>query len=345
MPTHKTTYKKIVFLIGQILDFKDNTDKLKQILETDSIDWEAFVKVASEHLVLTTCYCRLDQKSLLHYLPGELVTYLKELTEINTNRNKALLEEVKYISEVLQHHGVPHVFIKGSAMLAASFYNSLGERMVGDIDILVVSDHAEKAFSLIKAEGYNIDIGFNYDNTNFRHLPRQVHPNKLAAIELHDSILNKDETSLLKEKEVLAQAVQVNDISVPSLYHMNMINILAYQINSRGFRFKQWHFKHLYDSLVLKLLDDDRVFRHKDKHFIDYLSKLIALFQIKAENKSGVILKNKSYERRLSHYQLFKLKSRVYMKFYGFVERLKLIFTNKSYRTNVFSNKKLTKSS
>ena len=46
--------------------------------------------------------------------------------------------------------GIDHVFLKGTAMLASGYYEDIGERMVGDLDILIESSIIELALTIIK---------------------------------------------------------------------------------------------------------------------------------------------------------------------------------------------------
>ena len=174
MATSTNSYKVILQLIAEILSFQPNETELKLLLHPTQTDWEAVVKIASKHLVLTTVYCRLKQKKLLALLPEDLRIYLKELTTINRNRNLTLLNEIKEISTLFKAHEINHVFLKGCALLAGDYFKDFGERMIGDIDILVESDHIEQAFQLLALHGYTKSIAFNYEVKNGRSCNRRT---------------------------------------------------------------------------------------------------------------------------------------------------------------------------
>ena len=63
--------------------------------------------------------------------------YLKEIYEINRNRNEILLNEINEINEIFYKNNIDFVFLKGAANISCNLYNDIGERMVGDIDLLV----------------------------------------------------------------------------------------------------------------------------------------------------------------------------------------------------------------
>ena len=111
------TYKETLQLIFDILSFDYPISRLEAQLKSNSINWETLVKTASNHLVLTTVYCRLNQKQLLHLLPEDLNIYLSELTAINRNRNETIANEVKWIAKLLNENKIEHVFFKGAGLL------------------------------------------------------------------------------------------------------------------------------------------------------------------------------------------------------------------------------------
>ena len=98
--------------IADILSFESDQTLLKARLESASMDWDHLVRVGSSHLVLLAIYCRLKAKQLLSTLPEELEAYLKEITDLNRERNQQLLTEAQQISQWFQEAGIDHVFLK-----------------------------------------------------------------------------------------------------------------------------------------------------------------------------------------------------------------------------------------
>ncbi len=96
--------------IADIISFNSDTDRLRQSILNNTLNWEEIVRLASHHLVLTTVYYRLKQKLLLDIIPPELNNYLYEISSINRNRNHALLKEIHYISELFYNLSSSHVF-------------------------------------------------------------------------------------------------------------------------------------------------------------------------------------------------------------------------------------------
>lgn len=252
--------------IADILSFEVPNNVLESTLSQPNFNWDAIVIEGSKHLVLPAIYCRLQSKSLLHLLPEDLSSYLEELTAINRNRNTALIEQIKTVSELLNQHQINHVFLKGAALLASGYYEDKAERMVGDIDILVERSQTGKAFEILKQNGYDKTFGFAYDNKDFRHMDRLISDNLLAAVELHSDLLEHPCRHLINTDSLLNQKVKVEGIAIPNSYYMSLHNLLAWQINDNGFYYKTIHFKHLYDSIVLNRQENTSLIADVLKH-------------------------------------------------------------------------------
>lgn len=67
-----------------------------------------------------------------------------------------------------------------------NLYENLGDRMIGDIDILVSEDEFLTAANLLKSKGYEHIHKFHEDQrTATKHFPRLVHPTEPADVEIH----------------------------------------------------------------------------------------------------------------------------------------------------------------
>ncbi|MDB9961689.1 nucleotidyltransferase family protein, partial [Oceanihabitans sp.] len=217
------------------------------------------------------------------------------------------------------------------------------ERMIGDIDILVASDQSQKAFQLMTSQGYSKCITFNYKVKNFRHLARQVHEDKLAAIELHKCVLNDEYAHLIDTDSILSTKTIVNGIAVPNKEYLIRTIILAYQINSYGNYYSTIHFKYIYDCLVLNLDSNKTMLKKLSEE--QYTAKFLVLGNV---HFSEIEVFNNSFAMSITRAQyVFSLKHRpvgktVYHIKNGYQkirERLHLMIFNKSYRKHILSNK------
>ncbi|MCX7548849.1 nucleotidyltransferase family protein [Xanthomarina sp. F1114] len=333
-------------IIADILSFKSDSEVLKTRLAHSDFDWDALVVHASQHVVLPTLYLRLKQKSLLSVLPADLRDYLEELTDINRNRNISLLRDVHTISKLFQNHDIEHVFLKGTGLLAAGYYIDLGERMIGDIDILVSEHQLEAANNVLISENYKPrkqTFGVKY--FEHRHLPRLVLANSLAAVELHKSLFFKGQKALLNKECVLNSKQLINQVYVPANNHLLHHCILNWQINDRGNYYSRVSFRSIYDSLLILnkaqgVLPDEL---EADRFVINFLCLSTVYFKDVQH-----LIKDKKTFFKLSYYNFkqrhpsfsysidYLFRSFLFIKF--LFSRLKLFLINKDYRKDVFNN-------
>lgn len=330
--------------IASILRFEANESELKTTLSSNTMDWEWFVKASSLQGVLTTAYCRLAQKGLLELLPNDLSKYLKELTTINRNRNQSLLNQIKTISVLFNTHGIHHVFVKGCALLASGYYNDYGERLIGDIDILVDLKHIYKAECVLKDANYNSQEQTLFGKyKDHRHLPRLTHPEHLGAVEIHSKLLRKEKQNLLSVNTILENQKIINGVSVPSIKHNLDILILNHQINDFGYAFKSIDLKVCYDSFVLEHQQTEtNTFRISKYHRLFYMLRAL-YFESSTKDaiKTTTVLKtiytfiNKNKISRRIYTRLVKLNIRLMTCLVG----MKLFVKNKDFRADVWSHK------
>jgi hypothetical protein len=330
-------------LIVDILSNASSPAVLIPKLNTETVDWEEIVKVASNHLVLPAIYCRLQQQSLLAYIPEDLNLYLEELTSLNRDRNKTLLIEAQLISKLFESHKIDHVFIKGIALIAGNYFEDQGERMIGDIDILVASKDLDRAFGLLVGKGYSQFITFNYVVKNYRHLPRQVSKTRLGAIELHDQLLKHRYQKLIDKDALLMSKTMVNGIAIPNSEFLIWNTILAHQINDKSYYYNNLKIKGLYDLIVMRL-DEKRdllVSLSKQKHSFRFLNLSSVFYPQIKPKKEGLF---SDFYKQLYMLQLkFPIFGRRFHQFKSLntslSERLQLFLFNKSYRKHVLKNK------
>ena len=343
MSKKKSSLRSTFQLIIDILSADIDNDILKTKLSNQHIDWDSLVVVASGHLLLPAIYCRLQQKNVLHYLPEDLVRYLEELTVLNRDRNRVLLEEAAVISDLFIANNITHVFIKGVAILAGNYFKDIGERMIGDIDILIAENDLDTAFDLLTKHGYTESISFNYEVKDYRHKPRQISKDHLGAIELHSSILKHSYDNLIDKEAFLSDSRHANNILIPTTDHLIRNSILAHQINDLGYFYHTVYFKTVYDLMALGLFSKRDVLERlsKEPYSSDFLNLLsvLNLNDLPKAKTSYSNLKKKTFALALDFPVYGRLKYKVKSLYFNTKERIALVLTNKSYRAHILKNK------
>ena len=339
--------KKSKATIAQILSFEPNEADLRGQLSSETMDWDWFVKASSQLGVMTTVYCRLTQKGLQDLIPEDLNTYLSEITQINRNRNETLLDQVKELSVLFNTHKINHVFTKGCALLAAGYYTDFGERLIGDIDVLVDPTELYKAEQLL--------LSVNYSSTEpslfgkyktHRHLPRLVHKNRLGAVEIHSKLLRKELSNQLNLQEILANRITINQVSVPDPITNLDLLILNDQVNNFGYLLKSTNFKSCYDSLVIEQLHKtlkNNNYKSSKYHRVFYILKALYFknTSVNTSKLSSIIVKKiyKHINQNGVVRQIYSVIAKINIGLISFVEGMRLFVKNKDFRSDVWNHK------
>lgn len=344
-----STQQKTLEVIGAILSFKSDIHVLKTTLQDENFNWDAIVKVGSRHLVLPAIYCRLKEKQLLNCLPKDLVYYLEEITTINRNRNLEILKQVHKISQLFKKQHISHVFLKGTALLSGNYYKDLGERMVGDIDVLVATNQVQEAYELLQKVNYipPSTLTFGHKHFEHKHLPRLTKKNELAAVEIHRKVLAKKHFNHLNPSEILKSKSVNNGISIPNNKHLLEHNVLNLELNDLGNYYNYINLRTAYDTCVI-------LKEHSTINIQSNYSKLLfnnyflrhSLF-LKEINFKPTSLKNHLYitffKFKITHkgFYSFWKGSLFYLDYTKFLlKRCWFFITNKDYRIDIISDRK-----
>lgn len=310
------------------------SDKKISEHQISSINFEKLVKIASSHLILPSLYTKLKEKNYLQFIPNELNIFLKEIYSINHNRNKELLTETKEISELFKLNNISHVFLKGSSLVGEVF-EEIGERMVGDIDILVKEIDFESSINLLKSIGYNSKTDLYFFNQ--KHYPRLINKNKLFSVEIHKRALKENKYVNLVYEDI-DQNKNANNVNCPNNYSQLEINIYNDQINDDGYIKESFNFKSIYDTFMISKKFNLKLNNiKKNKYTENYLCYMYSLGVLTEKINNKHIYKKNFFRHNLKkksnlYYKLDFFILLVVMNFNIRLKQLYNIFFNKKYR-------------
>lgn len=220
------------------------------------IDWEHFVGLCSNHLVLPSIYLKFLSHDILGHLPVELSEHLKYIYELNVARNQQILIQLRHITEILNSNNIYPVFLKGSGNLIDGVYSDIGERILGDIDFLVPEKDYLRAGRLFEEEGYSsaTPVLPHIDITNSKHYPRLSHPDFVASIEVHripvnENYLSKYNSSLIDKEKKTVESLP--GCFVLSEKHKIIHNFIHSQLSNSGHSYGIISFRDIYDLYLL----------------------------------------------------------------------------------------------
>ena len=248
------SYKETLYFIATCLTISLE-DKNKQVIEkqlqSDTIDWDAVVKVSTGHYVLPALYCNLKRADFLQYLPQELVSYMEQITNLNRERNEQIITQAQELNNLLSANNITPIFLKGTGNLLADLYEDTAERMVGDIDFIFSKEDYLNAIKILIDKGYSEVVKTDYNSPMFKHYPRLKKENTIAAIEIHKELLLEKYANEFNYSFVEKDSQVINGVAVLSYANKLNLSIIANQINDSGSYYKTMALRNAYDVFLL----------------------------------------------------------------------------------------------
>ena len=247
-------YKETFYFIAKSLTISledKNRQEIEKQLQSDSIDWDAVVKVSTAHYVFPALYSNLKRVDFLQYLPQDLVSYMKHITDLNRERNQQILKQAQELNTLLLANNITPIFLKGTGNLLADLYEDIAERMVGDIDFIFSKDDYPKAITILREFGYSEVEKLKYYNPEIKHYRRLQKENNIAAIEIHKELLIEKHTNEFNYSFVEKESQDIKGVTVLSYANKLNLSIIANQINDSGFCYKTMALRNAYDVFLL----------------------------------------------------------------------------------------------
>ncbi|PQJ73806.1 nucleotidyltransferase domain-containing protein [Polaribacter gangjinensis] len=248
------TYKETLFFVGKCLTIShevENRNAIEKILKTETVDWDAVVKVSTAHYVFPALYVNLQRAHFLPYVPEDLVEYMQHITNLNRERNEQIITQAKELNTLLLANGITPIFLKGTGNLLEGLYADLGERMVGDIDFIVEKEDYPKAIALLTDFGYEPVTKYKYYFPSFKHYPRIQKEGCIAAVEIHKELLIEKYAMEFNYEFIKNNTQQFGNITVMSYAHQLCLSIIAKQINDNGRFYNDIALRNAYDVFLL----------------------------------------------------------------------------------------------
>jgi len=248
------SYKETLYFIATCLTIsleEINRQSIEKQLQSDTIDWDAVVKVSTAHYVFPALYCNLNRSGFLQYLPQELVSYMEHIANLNWERNQQIITQAKDLNTLLLANNITPIFLKGTGNLLADLYEDIAERMVGDIDFIFSKEDYPKVITVLREFGYS-DVGkYEYHFPAQKHYRRLQKENNIAAVEIHQEILLEKYANEFNYSFVEKDSQVVNGVTVLSYANKLNLSIIANQINDSGSYYKTMALRNAYDVFLL----------------------------------------------------------------------------------------------
>ncbi len=304
-------YKQNMLFVAKCLTLDQHPEKVEEVrneIKGNLVNWENVVKLSSGKLVMPAMYLQLKRNGLIGEIPVDLAEYLEYITELNRERNKAILQQVNDITALLNAHNIYPVFLKGVANLLSGLYNDMAERMIGDIDFLVSENEMIKAANILISHGYQPKSEYKtYMFRELKHYPRMQNFSYPAAVEIHKEVLRSDYMNLFRGSRIMMSKQPVplsnNMAFVPSLENMVIHNVLNAQLNDKAYINGDILLRQMYDLYQLSLKEGvdilmvaakfDKKFKMFNAYFvaIDFLFSYPKGIKYRKSKRTGLYLK------------------------------------------------------
>lgn len=253
------TNKEVYYFTGKCLGLDENPvfrTEIINMFKNDLIDWQQFITLCSNHLLLPTIYLKFRSHKILEYLPKELSNHLKEIYELNVSRNNNIAKQIKEVTAILNSNRIYPIFLKGGGNLLDGLYSNIGERIMGDIDFLVQEKDYLPTAKLMENQGYSkLKATPAYkDIRYFKHYPRLAHPDFEAVIEIHRIPVNENYLSWFNSQTIESKKKTIalyDGCYVPSDQDKIIHNFIHSQLAGEGNLFGIVSLRDVYDLYLL----------------------------------------------------------------------------------------------
>jgi Uncharacterised nucleotidyltransferase len=226
--------------LGQELAPKD--------LPANEAEWRGVLRLASTHLVTPSLRRAFLEQGFVAEPPADVFEFLDAVYTLNLECNLRYEDQLAHLIRVLNNIGVRPVLLKGAAALVGGLYPTQGERMIGDIDVLIPQSKLAAAVKDLLAVGYQPVVADEElpETKDYglkkHHYPRLYSLDWPSPVELHLHPVYVPVTQLLGSAEVVRDATPLNwrgsHCLLPSPNHFvmqNVIHAFIVDMKKRGF--------------------------------------------------------------------------------------------------------------
>lgn len=243
----------------------------EQDLPNNQTEWRAVLNLAHAHVVTPLLRKALQENDLLEQIPHSVLRELDIAQVVNLGNNKFYAIQLSHLIKTLNGIGVRPVLLKGAATLVGGFYPGLGDRFIGDIDVLVPPESLQEILETLQAVGYRpIETLCNNSPTaevflrqnEHHHYPPLACNGWPVAVELHVFPIARCVPPILTREELERDASlavwQEGECLLPSPMHFvihNIIHTFLVDIRVKNIValrqvFEFVHFSHLYECCI-----------------------------------------------------------------------------------------------
>ncbi len=188
-------------LLLAVLNPIPQTAVAKQLRQLTHADWSTLVEIAAQQRVLTLFWAQLRELDVETAFPPHLRTKMQQQYQQVTMQNLAIYRELRLINEEMQAANIPMIVLKGP-YLATAVYPHIGQRAVGDLDLLVPLELVEKTVNLLLTLDWQQTRNASLDAVRqyIYHLPAFAKKGVNFPIEIHWNVARPHSANSISPK-------------------------------------------------------------------------------------------------------------------------------------------------
>ena len=211
----------------------------------EGIDWETLIKVADDEGLGPRLFHSLSAGGLIELVPEASRSSLKRRFILNSLLNAQIKKQAVEIVATLNQRDIEPIIIKGGLHLFEAEPDTIGTRVMGDLDIIVSASEMDIAVDALHEIGFEPDEAEEDWTYHYRPLVRTGS----VPIDVHQYV--GEQKSILSQKEAARAATPIvaGDLRLRSLCPAHRIfhNVFHSQIQDRAHELGSLGLKQLLD--------------------------------------------------------------------------------------------------
>lgn len=234
----------------------------------------SLISLAHQYWLVGVLTNRLKSADVWRKLPDKLQSYLVDIEKLYFNRINAIKAETIFVSKLLVDASINVVVMKGAASLFNGVADPISNRYMKDIDILVPEQLQQKAYQILRENGYEKDISYFDVNALDAHHAPPLLKNNICYVELHRWVVAKHLKKVLDTDNVWITAVPLHltdELVVKQLSPTNQVilSIVHSEIQNGGFDQKHIDLHQMFNLLTIVEHFYDEIDWQIVKHFFE----------------------------------------------------------------------------
>lgn len=253
-------------LLCQCISPVQNTETILSEIHSSEVDWEPIIFCSGEHLVTPALWFHLNKKGILPALDSDLQEYLKLVYDLNLSRNHKILNQLGSLLPDFNAEGIEPFLLKGIASLVSDLYESLGIRVLGDIDILIPEEKLSIANDIMLQQGYSFTPSIHHQGVTtepFKHLPGFIHKDQPVSVEIHRYPVALKHRAWVSQQSAWDKCspiyLKTGVVRLPSPEFRVLHNFCHCQLNDRGYLKGYINARQLLEWVKLRECYDDKI--------------------------------------------------------------------------------------